>query len=217
MAATVQHPSLVPIEQVGEHEGRHYLVMPEVEGRTLQELIENGGRGVEQTSKMVQQVGGALDELHSRALVHRDVKPSNVIVESGSGAHLLTDFGLVKGVAYTVLTRSGEVLGTIDYLAPEIIEGGEASPQSDLYSLGCTAFACLTGQPPFAGQSIVGKTMSHLREPPPDPSRGGACGPEFSLMLRRALAKDPANRPSSATSYSRAMRIAAKLPAGGRS
>ena len=211
-ARSIDHPYLVPIYAAGEEGGRHFMLMPELKGRSLSDLLGEGARGVAATLRMVQQVAAALDVLHAKGFVHRDIKPSNIIVRDDTGDHVLTDFGLVKGAAYTVLTRSGEVLGTLDYLAPECIEGAPATPQSDLYGLGCTAFASVTGAPPFHGRGIVALSLAHLGEEPPDPHKDGHCGPEFSLALRSALAKDPVRRPPSADSYFRTLRIASMVP-----
>ena len=137
---------------------------------------------------MVGDVAAGLDALHRGGIVHRDVKPSNVMLrEDGSAA--LTDFGLAKGAAYTVLTRPGQVLGTLDYLAPELVRGGEATPASDIYALGCVAFECLAGRPPFADRSLFGVGTAHLEDEPPDPpaspdvSAGRCCG--RSRRIRR--------------------------------
>ena len=120
--------------------------------------------------------------------------------EDGSAA--LTDFGLAKGAAYTVLTRPGQVLGTLDYLAPELVRGGEATPASDIYALGCVAFECLAGKPPFADRSLFGVGTAHLEDDPPDPP----ASPEVSQALLLALAKDPAARPPTATMYAHLLR-----------
>ena len=137
--------------------------------------------------------------------MHRDVKPSNIMLrEDGSAA--LTDFGLAKGAAYTVLTRPGQVLGTLDYLAPELVRGEAATPASDVYALGCVAFECLAGTPPFADRSLFGVGTAHLEDDPPDPPAPA----DVARVLLRALEKEPAARPPTATMYAHLLRAAAK-------
>ena len=162
-----------------------------VGGGSLAARLAHGPLGLEQTLQVVGDVGGRRStRCIAAGIVHRDVKPSNVMLrEDGSAA--LTDFGLAKGAAYTVLTRPGQVLGTLDYLAPELVRGGEATPASDIYALGCVAFECLAGQPPFADRSLFGVGTAHLEDEPPDPP----APPEVAWALLRALEKDPAARP----------------------
>src|SRR5438094_419305 len=110
-----------------------------------------------------------LDALHRGGLVHRDVKPSNLMLyEDGRAA--ITDFGLAKGPAYTVLTKPGQVMGTLDYLAPELIRGEAATPSTDIYAFGCVVYECITGAPPFGGKSLFEIGTAHLNAPPPDPA-----------------------------------------------
>src|SRR5205823_15121686 len=118
-------------------------------------------------SSDLSEVAAALDVLHERELVHRDVKPANVILEEGGGA-LLADFGLARGASDTVLTQTGRVSGTVDYLAPEVIRGAQAEPAADIYALGCVAYACLSGGPPFAARPVADAILAHL-EAQPDP------------------------------------------------
>jgi eukaryotic-like serine/threonine-protein kinase len=134
----------------------------------------------------------------------REAAANVTLREDGSAA--LADFGLAKGAAYTALTRPGEILGTLDYLAPELVRGGEATAASDVYALGCVAFECLAGKPPFADRSLLGVGTAHLEDQPPDPP----APPDVAWALLRALAKDPAARPASATMYSNLLRVAAR-------
>jgi eukaryotic-like serine/threonine-protein kinase len=135
------------------------------------------------------------------------VKPSNVLLDDGRA--LLTDFGLAKGAALTVLTRPGQLVGTPQYLAPELLEGGEASPASDLYALGCVAFECLTGRPPFTGTALE-VSLSHLDDDPPDPRElRPKLGEELAQVALGALAKDPASRPATPAMYANLLRAAA--------
>jgi serine/threonine protein kinase len=195
-AREVRDPHLVPILDVGEAEGRPYLVLEYLSGGSLADRLRRERLRLEEVVRLVAEVAAGLDALHRGGLLHRDVKPSNIVLrEDGSAA--LTDFGLAKGSAYTRLTRPGEVLGTLDYMAPELIRGGEATPASDVYALGCVAFECLAGKPPFADRSLFGVGTAHLEDEPPGPP----APPEFGWALLRALEKDPAARPPTATTY----------------
>jgi serine/threonine protein kinase len=210
-AQEVVHKHLVPIVDAGEVEGRQYLAVAYVRGRTLGERIkEEGPLPVEDVLDITAGIGSGLDALHDRGLFHRDVKSANVLLDENGNA-LLTDFGLAKGWAYTVLTKVGQVLGTLDYLAPELIRGERATTSTDLYALGCLVFECLTGDPPFAGKPMYEVGLAHIEEPPPDPS---AIRPELPAVLSwatlQALEKDPARRPTSATAYATMLRVAAK-------
>jgi serine/threonine-protein kinase len=210
VAAEVEHENLVPIVEAGEAAGRYYLAAAYVEGRTLEDRLEGGPLALPELLRVVGEVGAGLDALHRQGLVHRDVKPSNIILD-GNGRALLTDFGLAKGPAYTVLTKPGQVVGTLDYLAPEIIKGEGAQPASDLYALGCVAFACAAGAPPFASANLFEVTVAHLGEEPPDPCAERPDLPAgLSAALLQALAKDPAERPRSARAYALSLWLAAK-------
>jgi serine/threonine protein kinase len=203
-AQEVRDPHLVQILEAGEHEGRPFLVLEYVAGGSLAERLEAGPLRLEEMLRLVGEVAAGLDALHRGGLVHRDVKPSNIMLrEDGSAA--LTDFGLAKGAAYTLLTRPGQLLGTLDYLAPELLRGQEATPASDLYALGCVAFECLAGRPPFAHRSLLGVGTAHLEDDPPDPP----ARPEVAQTLLRALEKDPASRPRTARMYAHLLRAAA--------
>jgi serine/threonine-protein kinase len=128
-----------------------------------------------------------------------------------SGSAALTDFGLAKGPAYTVLTRPGEVMGTVDYLAPELIKGCGATPASDLYALGCTVYECLAGAPPFAEKSLFELTAAHLEERPPDLRVSRAdISEQLAWAVLQALAKEPGARPPTATAYAHMLRLAAR-------
>ena len=209
-AAEVDHPNLAPVLEAGEADGRVYLAIRYVEGRSLAgRLLADGPLPLADLVRLAAEVGAGLDALHDRGIVHRDVKPANILLGS-DGAAVLGDFGLAKGRAYTVLTRPGQVLGTLDYLAPELIRGEPAGPLSDLYALGCVLFECVAGAPPFAGRGVLRAGMAHLEEEPGDPARERAdVPPSVSWTVRQALAKDPARRPPSAAALARMLRLAA--------
>ncbi len=209
-AAEVASPHLVKIRAAGEHAGHNFLVMDYVQGKSLAELLDAGPLPVQDLVTIARQIATGLDALHQNELIHRDVKPSNILV-SDTGVAALTDFGLAKGRAYTVLTRPGELMGTLDYLAPELFRGKPASAASDIYAFGCVAYECATGSPPFAGRSMFSIGNAHLEEDPVPPVQHRAELPaDLSWAILQALAKDPARRPRTATTYARLLKVAAR-------
>ena len=202
IAAEVDHPNLVTIRDAGEAGGWAYIAARHVDGPTLAELLrDRGPLSVEEVVGIVGDVAAGIDALHRSGLVHRDVKPSNVLVD-GKGRAALTDFGLATGPAYTVLTRPGQLVGTVDYLAPELIAGAPAGTPADIYSLGCVAFACLAGAAPFAGRRAFETTVAHLGEEPRNPCAERDDTPEgLGPVVLTALAKEPGERPASARAY----------------
>jgi serine/threonine protein kinase len=211
VAAEVQHRNLVPILDVGIADGHYYLASAYVLARALRTRIETeGALSVAEAVRVAGDVAGALDALHRRLLVHRDVTPANIVLTEAGDA-LLTDFGLAKGRAYTVLTRAGQVVGTPDYFAPELVKGKAATPASDIYSLGCVVYTCLTGSPPFGDRSLYELGAAHLKEEPLDPSEARDDLPHwFGWTVLRALQKEPARRPPTASAYARMLRVAAR-------
>jgi serine/threonine protein kinase len=212
-AGEVRHKHLVPITDAGEAEGRPYLAVAFVRGQTLEaRLASDGPMTLEDVVRVVAHVASGLDALHAGGIVHRDVKPSNVIIDETGSANL-TDFGLAKGRAYTVLTKPGMVMGTLDYLAPELLRGSEATAASDIYALGCLAYECTAGRAPFADTSLFDLASAHLNVEPTDPCANRPDAPEgLSWAILQALAKDPEGRPPTATAYAHLISFAA----GGR-
>jgi serine/threonine protein kinase len=205
----LRHANLVPLLDAGEVDGTSFIAFAYLAGsETLSGRLERSG--VLEPAEIVgvaRQIGSALDAMHEAGMVHRDVKPSNVIL-SGDEA-LLSDLGLVRGAGYTALTRPGRVLGTADYLAPELIRGETAGPASDLYALGCTLYECAVGTPPFGGRSMLAVGIAHLEEQPPDPAATRAeLSPAFCSALLVALAKEPSERPVSARDYAELLEAA---------
>ena len=186
----------------GDIDGIGYLAMRYVPGKSLDDRIQaHGPLPVEDTTRIVAEIASALDALHAAGLVHRDVKPSNILLDDERGA-LLTDFGLAKRRDYSMLTAPGQMLGTLDYIAPEMLRGEEPGPSADLYALGCVVCECLSGKPPFGGLSMFEVGMAHLGDVPPDPcAERGDAPPSLSEVVLRALAKEPSERPPSATVY----------------
>jgi len=211
VAIAVEHPHLVPVIEYGDGDGdgRLYIAAAFRDGGSLGELVERDSElSVDFVIRIAAEIGAGLGALHARGIVHRDVKPSNVMLDS-KGSAALTDFGLARGPAYTVLTTPGQVLGTLDYMAPELIEGKLATPATDVYALGCLAYECLTGTPPFSDKGIFQIAVGHLENDPPDPrERRDGISDELAATLLSALAKEPARRPPTATAYAHLLRAA---------
>ncbi|HET6550126.1 MAG TPA: protein kinase [Solirubrobacter sp.] len=209
MAAAIDHPNVIPVYEAGEEDGRLYLVMRWVAGTDLHRLLRSQGRlEPARAAAIVCQVAGALDAAHAAGLVHRDVKPANVLL---SGDHVyLADFGLTRlAGADTQLTTDGHFLGTVDYMAPEQFHPGPNDARADVYALGCVLFAALTGAPPFIRDTVPATMLAHLHDPLPRPSDAGA-PPAFDRVLARALAKAPEDRYPSAGDFGRATLAAAE-------
>ena len=211
LAASIDHPNVIPVYEAGEAEGRLFIAMRFVDGTDLRALIvERGRMAPEEAVGIVSQVAAALDAAHRHGLVHRDVKPANVLVTgSGEEQHVyLTDFGLVKrSDSGSALTRTGQFVGTADYVAPEQIEGKPADARADVYALGCVLFHALAGVVPFKRESEVATIYAHLSEPPPllrDTVPG--LPDELDDVVKRALAKSPEERFPSAGDLARAAR-----------
>jgi serine/threonine protein kinase len=206
IASELDHQHVVPVIDFGEASGRLYIASRYIQGVSLAERIaETGPLSLEELLRLANELSRALDALHVRGLVHRDVKPANVMMDE-LGAARLTDFGLARGEADTVLTKSGFVVGTVDYLAPEVIRGQRASRSSDVYAFGCLLYECLAGMPPFAGKSLVDTLVAHVGHEPPGPKVHRDDLPDpVSWAIERALTKDPAARPKTATAYARVL------------
>jgi serine/threonine-protein kinase len=209
-AERVSHPHVVPVLDKGEHEGRPYLAQQFLKGGTLEQLIEKEGP-LELTLvvRLCLEIGGGLDALHEAGLVHRDLKPANIML-NGSGSAHITDFGLAKIRDASILTKAGQALGSMDYMAPEQIRADEVSGQSDVYALGCVVFECLSGKPPFADREGMRILWAHLQDDPPDPCAGrDDVSEDVSWAVLRALEKEPNQRPPTATAYARMVQVAA--------
>ncbi len=215
LAASIEHPNAIPIYEAGvADDDMPYLVMRYVEGEDLSSLLRRQGRlDSRRAAAIVDQIAGALDEAHARGLVHRDVKPANVIVESRRGAEhaYLTDFGLTREMeASRGVTATGRWVGTIDYASPEQIQGKPVDARCDVYALGCVLFTTLTGRLPFEREEDVAKLYAHVSEPPPAPSSLVEGLPkDVDQVITRAMAKDPDFRFPSAGDFGRAAMAAA--------
>ena len=209
VAKQVEHKHLVPVVEAGEDDGVNYLAMQYVEGGSLDERIEaSGPLPLRESVRVTAEVASGLDALHREGLVHRDVKPSNIMLDRAGGA-ALTDFGLARGPAFTVLTKPGQVMGTLDYIAPELISGSAATPASDVYALGCVVYECLTGQAPFAGLRMFEIAVAHVEREPTNPCELRADVPaDLGWASLSALAKEPERRPTTARAYARMLEVA---------
>jgi serine/threonine protein kinase len=211
IASELASEHVVPVVDFGEASGHLYIAALYVRGVSLSTRIASqGALSLPEAVRLVSDLAAALEALNARGLVHRDVKPANVMVDE-RGAAALTDFGLARGSADTVLTRTGMVVGTVDYLAPELIQGQQAGHSSDVYALGCLLYECLAGAPPFADKAYVETLLAHVRDEPPELSELRPDLPaSVSSTVVTALAKDPAERPATATAYARLLRASAK-------
>ena len=213
IAQTVRNPHVVAVRDTGEHDGLPYLVAQFIEGSTLdQKLAAEGRLDVATTVRICTQVADGLQALWNAGMVHRDVKPANILLDL-TGKAYITDFGLAKDSAGTVLTRPGQALGSMDYMSPEQIRGEPVTGASDTYSLGCVVFECVDGSPPFADREGMGVLWAHLQDEPPDPSAD--LSPAFARALTAALRKDPDERPRTSVEYARSLSEAARAPIAG--
>ncbi len=212
IAQQVKNPHVVPVLDTGEHGGVPYLSQLFIAGGSLEGKLKREGRlDVATALSICAQVADGLDALYAGGLVHRDVKPGNVLLEA-DGTALITDFGLAKDSQGTVLTRPGQALGSMDYMSPEQIRGEEVTAATDVYALGCVLCECLTGAPPFADRQGMRVLWAQLQDEPPDPTAklegvSAALGP----AILRALEKDAAKRPQSAGEYARQLYEAAVI------
>ncbi|HEX4951941.1 MAG TPA: protein kinase [Thermoanaerobaculia bacterium] len=214
LAASLEHPHILPVYDFGEQDGTPFLVMPWVDGGSVEERM--GARPIERERALawLREIAAALDHAHGAGVLHRDVKPSNVLLDRHDRA-LLADFGIAFAAgAATRLTRAGTVLGTPEYMAPELVEGEPASAASDLYALAVLAWELLAGRPPFSGESALSVLHQHANKPVPLLS---GLVPDLPAatdrVFQRALAKQPAARPAGCRAF--AAELAAALPTSG--
>jgi serine/threonine protein kinase len=212
IAQTVCNPHVVPVRDTGELEGLPFLAAQFIEGWALdRKLRQEGPLDLATTVRICAQVADGLEALWKAGMVHRDVKPENILLDLAGTAYI-TDFGLAKDSAGTVLTRPGQPLGSMDYMSPEQIRGQPVTGASDIYSLGCVVFECLSGRPPFADREGMAVLWAHLQDEPPD-VRGDRpeISPQVADALAAALQKEPADRPRTSTDYARSLSQAAGI------
>jgi serine/threonine protein kinase len=216
IARTIVHPHVIPVLDAGEHEGAPYLVQRLIERGTLEErLQETGPLDLATASRICSQVASGLDALSDAGMIHRDVKPANILLDEEGNAYI-TDFGLSKDTRGTVLTRPGQALGSLDYMAPEQIRAEAVSAATDVYALGCVLCECLSGAPPFADRTGMHVLWAHLQDDPPDPCAGrGDLPPEVRTIILSALEKNPARRPQSPGELARALEEVARHASSG--
>ncbi len=216
--AKLSHPNIVSIYQFGVADGIPYMAMAFIDGVDMEWLIqdyrrENRLMSYDSLLRVIGQIASALDYAHSQGVIHRDVKPSNIMV-TAEGRAYLTDFGLVRDLAIPTL---GEIFGSPKYISPEqAINSARAVPQSDLYSLGVMIYEIVAGRLPFENENPNELAMMHIEQAPPSPRRfNPALSPAIETVVLRALAKDPSARYESGTALFGALRQAVKLPSGG--
>jgi Protein kinase domain len=208
IAASIEHPNVVPIYAAGEESGIPFIAMRYVAGSDLARRLAREGRlRPEVAVGLIAQIGNGLDAIHAAGLVHRDVKPANVLLSGGGADHAyITDFGVARNVStQSGLTQTGRFVGTLDYVAPEQISGGAVDARVDVYALGCLLFKLLTGQVPYPREGDAARLYAHLNDLPPAPS---LYAPEVSMALDdvviRAMSKQPDDRHPSAGDLGRA-------------
>ncbi|MEU0795683.1 protein kinase [Amycolatopsis sp. NPDC005961] len=214
IVARLREPHVIPIHAYGEIDGQLYLDMRLVEGKDLKELLEDGPLTPERAAAIVEQVAGALDAAHEDGLVHRDVKPSNVLVTSADFVYLV-DFGIARSMSGegTSITGTGNVIGTLDYMAPERFGDAPITGLVDVYALACVFFECLTGRRPFAAEGAAAQMGAHLNAPPPVPSQERpGLPPALDAVVARGMAKYPADRYPTARAFADAVRTALAAP-----
>jgi len=195
LAASLDHPSIVPVYDAGDEDGLLYIAMACVEGSDLKTLLADEGRlPVRRAFRIVGQIASALDAAHARGLVHRDVKPANILVAADDRAYL-SDFGVVKELASNGTTRTGSFVGTTEYSAPEQIEGRAVDGRADVYALACVLYECIAGEAPFHRPSEVAVLNAHLHAPPPKLTRVATdAPPALEPVIAKALSKSPLDR-----------------------
>src|SRR5437588_14390 len=206
--------NIVTIFDVGEHNERPYIVMEYLGGGSLDDVLRQGGaQAPEQVSAWLEQTGRALDAAHAEGVVHRDVKPANLLLDRERNVHV-ADFGIASAAGMDSLTMTGTVLGTAGYLSPEQAQGERATPASDRYGLGVVAFELLTGSRPFEADSPTAEAAAQVHAPVPSVSEASGLPRELDAVLDRALAKDPARRYETSADFVAALRAAFADAAG---
>jgi serine/threonine protein kinase len=192
--AQLAHPNIVTVIDRGEQEGRQFIVFEYVDGENVKELLNRGPLEAREAIRLALQVARALSFAHERGLVHRDVKPQNVLLNE-DGQAKVTDFGIARSLDVHGVTQTGTVLGTSDYIAPEQARGQKVDPKTDIYSLGVVLYELLSGEVPFSGDNFVAVAMRHVTDPVPSVlDRRPDCPVRLGLAIQRAMSKDPEDR-----------------------
>jgi serine/threonine protein kinase len=209
IAQTVRNPHVVPVLDTGEHDGLPFMAQQFIDGSSLEQKLKAEGRiDLATAVNICAQVAEGLQALWAAGMVHRDIKPGNILLDL-KGTVYITDFGLAKDSQGSVLTMPGQALGSMDYMAPEQIRGEEVTAETDLYALGCVMFECITGRPPFADRQGMRVLWAHLQDEPLDPLGVPA---NVAQAIKCALHKQPCDRPRSGFEYARRLSTAAGIP-----
>ena len=193
-AAQLNNPHIIPIHNYGEIDGRLYVDMRLIEGRDLQAVLADGPLEPGRAVRIIEQVAKALHAAHKIGLVHRDVKPSNILLDEDDFAYLI-DFGIARGAEETRLTGTGSIIGSWHYMSPERLRAGQVDARADIYALACVLYECLTGSPPYPGDNFEQQITAHLTAPPPRPSTTQPNVPAaFDRVIATGMAKDPDQR-----------------------
>ena len=212
-AARLDDPHVVPIYDVGEIDGRLYVTMRLIDGVDLDTLLRSGPLEPARAVHIIEQIASALHSAHRAGLVHRDVKPSNILLADNDFAYLI-DFGIARAAGDTKLTSEGSTIGTWAYMAPERFNAGESAPSSDIYALACVLYQCLTGELPFPGSTLEQVAVSHMVMPPPRPSQERNTIPTaMDSVIATGLAKQTTDRYPTAVEMAAAARNAITQPA----
>lgn len=205
--AKLSHPNIVSVYDVGQEGDTHYIVMEYVEGKNLKEVIrEEGILPVTRAVDIARQICEGLDHAHENGIVHRDIKPHNILVTPGSRVKV-TDFGIARAVTSATVTQAGTIVGSVHYFSPEQAKGEHTGARSDIYSVGVVLYEMITGQVPFQGDSPIGVALKHIQEQPPAPSTlNRNISPELEKVILRAMEKDITMRYQSAGDMSRDLR-----------
>lgn len=212
-AAGVSNPHVVPIHGYGEIDGRLYLDMRLIEGRNLGAMLTKTGKPLDPAFVvgMVEQVAEALDGAHAAGLIHRDVKPSNILIADNDFVYLI-DFGLARTAGDSGMTTAGSTLGTLAYMAPERFDGGKVDLRSDVYALACVLYECLTGERPYPSDSLEQQIAGHMVSPAPRASEKDPRLAAFDEVIAKGMAKKPSKRYQSAGALAAAARVALQVP-----
>ena len=214
-AASIIHPNIVSVYDVGKEDNLYYIVMELVKGKTLKEIIvEDGALGWKWSVKVAIQIASALETAHKNNIIHRDIKPHNIIITE-DGVAKVTDFGIAKAVSNSTITAFGTTIGSVHYFSPEHARGGYTDAKSDLYSLGVVMYEMVTGRVPFDSDTPVSVALKHMQETPVEPI---VLKPELPKsvndIIMKAMKKDPEERYATATEMLRDLEMSLKNPNG---